>query len=196
MKEKRERDGDGDLMLDVGQANEIKLAARRAGATNADLKLLSEGDVFTQILPVIRGFGEVAITKHIIDLDADPMVPNRWEVVEHRKGGQFEFNPDNIGLYLDEEQKSGKRIVGNKLRKKLANQPLFNANLLDFYLAHINLIPEDWKGKAVFFWATIYRLSDGDLCVRCLFWVGGGWRWNYRWLGFGWGDDGPAASRK
>ncbi|MBU3964354.1 hypothetical protein KJ562_01315, partial [Patescibacteria group bacterium] len=71
-----------------------------------------------------------------------------------------------------------------------------NANLLDFYLAHINLIPEDWKGKAVFFWATIYRRSDGSLYVRYLFWSGGGWYWLYNWLDDDWGDHNPAASRK
>ena len=53
---------DNELMLDVGQANELKLAARRAGATNADLKRLSEGDMFAQILPVIR---ELLFTKPI-----------------------------------------------------------------------------------------------------------------------------------
>ena len=52
---------DTELMLDVGQANEIKLAARRAGATNADLKKLSEGDVFAKILRVLRGRAEVVI---------------------------------------------------------------------------------------------------------------------------------------
>lgn len=48
-----------ELMLDVGQANEIKLAARRAGATNADLKRLSEGDMFAKILPVLRGHAKI-----------------------------------------------------------------------------------------------------------------------------------------
>ncbi len=52
---------DTELMLDVGQANEIKLAARRAGATNADLKSLSKGDTFGTILPVLRGMAEVRL---------------------------------------------------------------------------------------------------------------------------------------
>ncbi|MEK7139632.1 MAG: hypothetical protein AAB817_02945 [Patescibacteria group bacterium] len=66
---------DTELMLDVGQANEIKLAARRAGATNADLKSLSEGDMFAQILPVLRGLGEVVVTKHLINLNSTPFTP-------------------------------------------------------------------------------------------------------------------------
>ncbi len=185
-----------ELMLDVGQANEIKLAARRAGATNADLKRLSEGDVFSQILPVLRGLGEVTITKHLIDLDSDPMVPKGLELEEHRKGGQFEFDPTKIVLRLDEGQKDGRIIKGHELRKKLANQPVFNANLLDFLLAHPNLIPEEWKGKAIFFWGTIYRDSNGDLCVRYLVWHGSEWDWYYDWLGRDWHDSSPAASRE
>jgi hypothetical protein len=185
-----------ELMLDVGQANEIKLAARRAGVTNADMKRLSEGDVFSQILPVLRGLGEVTITKHLIDLDANPMIPDGWEVVEHRKGGQFEFDPSKIVPYLDEGQKDGKVIKGHELREKLANQPVFNANLLDWYLAHRNLIPEECKGKTIFFWGTIYRSSRGGLYVRCLVWDGSGWDWGYDWLGLGWSGSSPAASRE
>ncbi|MCX6738403.1 MAG: hypothetical protein NTY11_03265 [Candidatus Parcubacteria bacterium] len=186
-----------ELMLDVGQANELKLAARRAGATNADLKRLSEGDAFARILPVLRGLGEVTITKYLVDLSADPMVPKGWEVVEHRRGDkEFLFDPAKVVLYLDGGQKGGRTIKGNELRNKLSDQPVFNANLLDFYLANPHLIPEEWKGKAVFFWGTIYRDSNGGLCVRYLIWFGSGWYWHFYWLGSDWFDNNPAASRK
>lgn len=62
-----------DLMLDVGQANELKLAARAAGATNADLKTLSSGDIFATILPVLRGMAEVKmkdlLSRKVTDID-------------------------------------------------------------------------------------------------------------------------------
>ena len=182
-----------ELMLDVGQANEIKLAARRAGATNADLKRLSQGDVFAQILPVLRGLGEVIITKYIVDLDADPFVPSDWKVVEHTRGGKLEFDPRKVQLYLDEEQQAGRLIVGNKLREKLKGKTVFNANLLEFYLKNPHLIPDEWKGKAVFFWGTIYRDSLGNLCVRCLYWNDSSWDWRYRWLDDRFHDRSPAA---
>lgn len=57
---------DTELMLDVGQANEIKMAARRAGATNADLKKLSTGEMFAKILPVIRGLAQVVPMMKVI----------------------------------------------------------------------------------------------------------------------------------
>jgi len=181
-----------DLMLDVGQANEIKLAARRAGATNADLKRLTEGDIFAQILLVLRGQAKV-VSAHIIDCDANPFVPDGWQVEEHIKGGQLAFDPAKINLYLSKGQKKGKVIQGHNLRKELKGQPVLNANVLDYLLAHPELIPEEWKSKAVFFWGTIYRGSDGGLYVRYLCWGGGRWDWRCRWLGSGFRGYDPAA---
>ena len=122
------------------------------------------------------------VTKSIVDLDADPMVPNDWTVEEHINGGQFEFDSKRVILHLDEGQQDGGVVVGNELRKKLEGKNVYNANLLDFLLAHTDLIPEEWKGKTVFFWGTIYRRLDGYLYVRCLCWNDGRWRWNYNWL--------------
>ena len=68
-----------------------------------------------------------------------------------------------------------------------------NANILDYLLAHPELIPEEWKGKYIFFWGTIYRLSDGRLCVRYLIWNGSEWDWSYDWLDDDFNSDSPAA---
>ncbi len=135
----------------------------------------------------------IATTKHVIDLDADPFVPDGWKVVEHLKGGQFMFDPAKVTLHLDEAQKGGGVIVGNQLRLKLKGRPVYNANLCDFYLKNPHLIPEEWKGKVVFFWGTIYRSSYGDLCVRYLVWGGDEWHWRFNWLDDHFSDDNPAA---
>lgn len=37
----------------------------------------------------LRGESKVVSTKHIIDLDAKPFVPDGWKVEEHCPGGQF-----------------------------------------------------------------------------------------------------------
>jgi hypothetical protein len=178
--------------------NQLADALEAAGFSPDDItKLRSRPVVLGQIKDVLLGLSEVTITKHLIDLFADPWVPDGWKVVEHRRGDkEFLFDPSKVVLYLDDGQKDGKVIKGHELRKKLADQPVFNANLLDWYLAHPNLIPEEWKGRAVFFWGTIYRDSGGDLCVRCLVWGGGEWLWRCGWLGDDWGDGLPAASRK
>lgn len=186
---------DNELMLDVGQANELKLAARRAKATNADLKALSEGEMFARILPVLRGLGEVVVKKHLIDLDTDPFVPEKWSFEYHKKDGQFEWDPAKVKLHLSPNQQDGKVIAGNNLRKELKHEFVLNANLLDYLLANQNLIPQEWKGKVVFFWGTIYRDSDGNLYVRCLYWDGSQWSWRFLWLVHGWVSNYPAAVR-
>lgn len=137
--------------------------------------------------------GDVGVvTNHLINLDAKPFVPNGWKVEEHRQGGQFAWDKAKTGLYLADRQKSG-TIVGNELRKVLKDQPVLNANALDYLLANPHLIPEEWKGKYVFFWGTIYRSSGGGLYVRCLCWDDGRWRWGSFWLGYGWFGGFPAA---
>ncbi|KKR48386.1 MAG: hypothetical protein UT86_C0006G0024 [Candidatus Magasanikbacteria bacterium GW2011_GWC2_40_17] len=185
---------DSELMLDVGQASEFKMALRRAGWTNADVKRLCEGNALGQLLPFIRGQAEVVVKKHIIDTDADPLVPGGWKVEEHRKGGQFVWDPAKVSLHLSFNQQNGNVIQGHQLRRELVVcVPNLNANVLDYLLAHPELIPESWMGKAIFFWGTIYRSADGDLCVRYLIWKGKQWSWGDRWLGSGWNNNNPAA---
>jgi len=134
---------------------------------------------------------------HIIDCDTDPFVPEGWKVEEHKKGG-LEWDSAKVELFLSENQKDGKYVEGNKLRKELADHTILNANVLDYLLAHPQLIPEEWKKDSsgnrryTFFWGTIYRSSADDLCVRCLYFGGGEWRWCCIWLDDDWGGSFPA----
>ena len=183
-------------VMSVRLASELDHAFERNGYSAELVKKLSTGDILSKLLPVIQGHADVIMKKHIINCDADPFVPDDWKVEEHTKGGQFEWNTDNVELYLSDEQKKGP-IKGNELRKLLKDKPVLNANILDYLLAHSELIPEEWKGKAIFFWGTIYRNSDGDLCVRYLYWSGSEWGWSHSWLGSNFNDNSPAVlSRK
>lgn len=181
-----------DLMLDVSQAAELKLAFRRNGWNNAEIKALSEGDILANVLKVIKGQAEIKMIERLIDCSVAPFVPDGWSVEEHKKGGQFKFNPAKISLYLSKKQKQGS-ISGHDLRKELSDKPAMNANVLDYLLAHPELIPEGWKGKYIFFWGTIYRRSDGDLYVRYLSWDGSEWGWGYCWLDSDFDSGNPAA---
>ena len=185
-------------MLDVGQANELKMALRREGSwTNEKIKMLCERKgLLTQVLGVIDGFSEIKPIEFVIDCDANPMIPDGWSIEKHVKGGAFRFAKDRVLLHLAKKQKSG-TILGHDLRKELEKEPVLNACVLDYLLAHPHLIPEEWKGQAVFFWGTVYRYCDGSLCVRYLYWHGDGWDWHYYWLAYDWDSDNPAAvSRK
>lgn len=134
--------------------------------------------------------GPAQSTASEVDCNVAPFVPKGWTVLENRQCGTIK--PDDIDLYVFEEQKEGS-VSGNELQKKLADLPVLNAVMLDWYLAHPERIPETWKGKLVFFWGTIYRGASGRLCVRYLRWYGRRWDWDYDWLGSSFYSDYPAA---
>lgn len=170
----------------------------RKGGSPEDIHILAtpQGEgLLEKIAEMIVSRNVAMSTSHIIDGDADPFIPDGWKVEEHKKGGQFEWDVKKTTPYLSKKQKEGGAIEGNKLRKELADMPALNANVLDYLLANSHLIPEEWKGKAVFFWGTIYRDSDGSLCLRYLYWHGYQWRWDYYWLGGDFRSDDPAVLR-
>lgn len=142
------------------------------------------------------GYSVVSRPFYIINCDADPFVPEGWEIAEHIRGGHLKWDPSQIELYLDNGQLRGKNLEGNNLRQKLSGKKVINVCVLDFLLAHPELIPEEWKEKIIFFWATVYRQSDGDLCVRYLYWDGDRWRWNYCFLDNNFDGNDLAALRK
>lgn len=113
---------------------------------------------------------------HIIDCDADPFVPGGWQVVEHNKMGQIQWDPAKVTFYHSEKRKYSP-ISGDMLREELKTQPVLNANILDYLWKNSQLIPKDWKDKWVFFWGTLYNNAGGALSVRCLIWDGDEWCW-------------------
>lgn len=184
-------------MLDVGQANELKLAFRREGSwTNEEIKMLTERKGFLgQVREALLGRAEIKQMEHIVDLDSAPYIPDGWSVEEHQKGGVMKWDVTKVMLYLDDDQKNYGVIEGDKLRKKLTKILSYNANMLDFLLKAGNehLIPKKWRGKLVFFWGTIYRDGLGTPCVRYLYWNDGMWCWHYRWPDeYAWGSNFPA----
>jgi len=166
----------GDLMRQFGQGEYPHDPALALAA----LQAIDEGR--------FGGQAQIVVSKHLIDCDVNPFVPDGWKVEQHRKAGQLEWNPERISLYLSKRQKNGGDIGGHDLRKELESQPVLNACVLDYLLANPELIPESWRGKAVFFWGTIYRDAVDRLYVRHLYWYGGGWGWYYYWLGGVWRD--------
>ncbi len=177
----------------IGAMNQLSDALEAAGFTSEDVTKLKQFDNLRGIKDILLGHAEIRVIEYLIDLDANPFVPNGWRVVEHKKGGQFKWDPSKTTLYLSKNQQNGKVINGNNLRKELADKPVLNANILDYLFANPHLIPEEWKGKYVFFWGTIYRNSDVCLSVRSLSWLGGRWGWVWGWLGSDWDSCFPAA---
>lgn len=185
---------DTELMLDVGQANELKLALRRAGWTNADVKKFCEGATAGLALLLVRGQAKLEIVTHIVDTDADPIVPpgRHWVMETHNRRGQVRLERRDDRLILDGNVVTLRRMEGNNYnngaRDEFASgeEPL-NANFLDYLLSRPELIPESWKGEGddpsdrpnIYFWGTLYNEPGEGLFVRCLYWDGVRWQDDY-----------------
>lgn len=181
-------------LYSVGSMNQLGDAFEAAGFTAEDVVKLKQYKNLKGIKDILFGIAEIKYPEHLINCEADPFIPEGWSVEKHRRGGLFKFDdPAKISFYLSKKQKKGDYSVGNDLRKELKNMPVLNANVLDYLLAHPELIPESWKGKAIFFWGTIYRYSSGSLCVRCLSWFGSKWSWGRRLLVYDFDSSNPAA---
>lgn len=118
-----------------------------------------------------------------------------WTIEYNNSLGEIDLS--KIKLHLEPEQKNG-YTEGEVLAERFKNNGL-NANVLDYLLANPRAIPDDWKvdenGKTryIFFWGTIYRVSVGNLYVRCLCWGNGAWDWGGNWLSDDFDARNPAA---
>ena len=194
-----------DLMLDVSQAHELKLAFRRADYTNEEIKRLCEGAILVDVRKVLLGHARIVPVEHVITCTCGSFLPrlgSGWSEEEHhlcgtmqleKRDGHLFLNGKKVERYFSPNQKGSKVIQGHNLRKELANQSTLCACVLDYLIQHIELIPEEWKQGVTYFWGTIFRDPDGDLSVAYLCWYGGRWDWDCIWLDGGWGSDGPAA---
>lgn len=158
---------------------------------------------------VLRGTHEIKAIEHAVDCSLEPSKPGSNFTIElNKKGGVVRLERRGDDLYVDgkkivfslsKKQINGKVITGHDLREELSGKKVLSAIILDYLLAHPELIPESWKkdekGNTWFisFWGTIFRGSDGNLYVRYLYWSDGGWQTYYSWLDGNFFADGPAA---
>lgn len=128
-------------------------------------------------------------TSCLIDLDADPVIPPGWYgFTSHIKRGMLEWNPKLFSMYFSLFQQNGKHIWGPYLQGEIVTRHdylLLNANVLDYWLSHQDIIPEECKNPQISlcFWGTIYSIkkSRPQRYVRQLFLRdNGSFDWTYR----------------
>lgn len=116
--------------------------------------------------------------------------PSRIDLpVEKHTDRKDKVTIDVSKIKLVTELRSGETYVhGHENRKRLDAkvtsgeiQTLLDARVMEELLAKPELIPDEWKGKMVFFWGTIFW-SGGGLCVACLRWDDGRWVASFYWL--------------
>ncbi|MDO8536924.1 MAG: hypothetical protein Q7R94_01610 [bacterium] len=187
----------------VRQAAEFDHALERNDCEPDFVKWLSTGSNLTDVRSVYLGYSEIKAIDHVIDTDATPKMLIGWKIEEHRgmgrvkierRGGDLYANGKKVVRFLSPNQKGGKVIKGHKLREELAKKPVLNAVVRDYLREHPELIPEEWKNGATYFWGSIFRDdSTGYLYVTGFDWHDGQWRWIFLWLASGWFSGEPAA---
>jgi len=180
-----------------GAMNQLGDALERAGFESEDVTKLRGLVTLLDVLDVLHGLAKIQnVAEDVIDCAADPLIPVGWGLSEHKRSGRFRWDPANVALYVSTTQRAGEFIRGVDLREELHNLPVLNACVLDFLFAHPQLIPEEWKGKHVYFWGTIYYTEGTDQVVRFLGWSDErGWYWDYFSIEAPWGHCSPAAIR-
>jgi len=138
--------------LDINLVNDLLSAFQHNGWSNSDIKTASQGDFLGTVLKLMN--------ENYVNLNQTPEVPNGEKILHCNGGGLWKFNPKEIFV-------SGKyKYSQNELFENG-----FNANLLDYLLKHLDLIPEDWKifGK-IFFPGTFYTTDNDFEQIRCITW--------------------------
>ena len=124
-----------------------------------------------------------------------------WSIIEQDENSLKITELDLSKVQLVTILKDGETSVGGEEKQKRlknAKHIRLDAAILQVLFENQHLIPESWKEKTkgqttyIFFDGTILRDSRGDRCVLFLYWCGGQWHWDCRWLGGGWGVNNPS----
>lgn len=193
-------------MLDVGQANELKLAMRKHGWTNADIKRLCGGNNPQQVLLLLRGKVELW---NVVNCDSEPVkIESSFLIEEHKKMGEMrvelrtgEDYEEGGELYLNGKRVSlcqtPKKTSRENLQSQLRGENVLTVNVAVYLRDHPHLIPESWKRVkgGVAFFGTIYRyphIFQGrtvyDYAVPLLQWQFGRFSLTYVFLNPVWGS--------
>ncbi len=178
-----------ELGLDVGQANELKLAFRRFPFTNALIKKLCESGVLGDALDILRGDAQAVPVKRIVDLNADPVLEKGHSVVKHLKQGKAQWDrvrlavldPDALHYTYSSVRRSIDAVPSEwrdmtllnrrtMMPRYLKGQRPANICLRDFFFENQHLIPRRWfdfamLSKPLLFWGTICRNERDTLYV-------------------------------
>lgn len=101
----------------------------------------------------------------------------RGELVVQEKSG---LPAPRDALWQTPKQAAGGSCT---LRELLAAAPEGETRTIDWYLEDTSRIPEEWRGRVVFFRNSEFRGGDGGRYVLYLYWGGGRWDRSYRWVG-------------
>jgi hypothetical protein len=71
-----------------------------------------------------------------------------------------------------------KTVTGKETKERLVGKPLLGARAFLYSWNNKEKIPEEWKGKIVFFDAAVLQSPCGDRYSLCLYWNVSEWCWD------------------
>jgi hypothetical protein len=158
-----------EIGLDVGQANELKLAFRKFDYTNSDVKSLSEGNTLGAVRGVLRG------THKIVEIGPLPLLEvvgtitvsatttkfvGSERFTEQKDGGDFYLGDNFKAWFLGKTEEPGEEIV---LRVSRLTRHLLDAQVLKelgglkkIGLSHFFAALADKRSRKDYTWAIAY----------------------------------------
>jgi hypothetical protein len=140
----------------MDQSLQLLRTCNRVGLTPAELAWLSSGENLTDMCALVRGNARITITQHVIDLSLDPpLVGGDAKNCLHHLSLpiRFNWNQDKVELRRCREERCGVHLLTTEDRG-------LNACTHVYLLRYRDLIPDQWKGKRVYFPGTTYRNRD------------------------------------
>jgi len=111
-----------------------------------------------------------------IDCNSPAYLPDpSWKVLDDSQAGTFIFNQATVRLITLTSPRSQEKgeIFGEKMKLSPCH-----ANVLDYLLAHQELIPESWRDKIIIFTGTVYGDPAGNRLFRTMIYWNGSWDWS------------------
>lgn len=165
----------------IGQMNQLGDALEGAGFAPEHVTQLHNSQLLPDFKQVLLGYAEVRTLRHVIDCTVEPLISGDWTIEKHEGLWQIEW-PEQVGLFLSDDQKNRNAILGYKLLEELEGKSVLNACVLDWLLDHQEFIPKEWKKDSIFFWGTIWLDKDDVPHVQGLVWSDTKWVRTYRWI--------------
>lgn len=177
-------EGASEFGKEVGQIHEAIVTGRSVGAGRGFWAFLTHNKAFfIQVYALYRRWTGLRTIDLNTDFHKSPNIPSGWSILESdqifsRLRGKWSLNSHDQYLHLTSCQRrsQSRSAKGTVIRAELEGEIVVPANQLDFYLRNPDLIPEDWRGKEIVFWGSIFRDENNELCVRYLVWEGLTWR--------------------
>lgn len=160
-----------DIGLDVGQANELKMAFRRHDWSNENIKRLCESSLLTEVLRVMRGDSEIVSVDRVVNLNvirktdpSDPVVikhleqgVKKWREIRFTYIDPYDLQYTTCGEF-SEEYEQARGINPETIQPWYLNgQTPANICLRDFLIENPHLMPKKEFRSPILFWGTIFK---------------------------------------